>query len=76
MSTREGRRIALFFSGRKHGGENLKELLLRSAANLDDVDAVHERCLQQGIEVAYPPTDQPWNVREMHVRHPDGPCQS
>jgi transposase len=34
VSTREGRRIALFFSGRKHAGENLKELLLRRAANL------------------------------------------
>lgn len=39
---------------------------------VDDVDAVHRRCLEQGIEVAWPPTDMPWNVREMHVRHPDG----
>lgn len=37
-----------------------------------DVDAVHERCLEQGLEVTWPPTDMPWNVREMHVRHPDG----
>ena len=34
VSTREGRRIALFFSGRQHAGENLKELLLGRAANL------------------------------------------
>ncbi len=34
VSRREGRRIALFFSGRQHAGENLKELLLRRAANL------------------------------------------
>ena len=39
---------------------------------VDDVDAVHRRCLQQGIEVTWPPTDEPWGVREMHVRHPDG----
>ena len=39
---------------------------------VDDVDAVHQRCLEQGIEVTWPPTDMPWNVREMHVRHPDG----
>ena len=39
---------------------------------VDDVDAVHERCLEQGLEVTWPPTDMPWNVREMHVRHPDG----
>ena len=39
---------------------------------VDDVDAVHLRCLEQGLEVTYPPTDMEWNVREMHVRHPDG----
>jgi catechol 2,3-dioxygenase-like lactoylglutathione lyase family enzyme len=39
---------------------------------VDDVDAIHEQCLANGIEVAFPPTDMPWNVREMHVRHPDG----
>ena len=39
---------------------------------VDDVDAVHRHCLDQGIEVTMPPTDEPWNVREMHVRHPDG----
>ena len=22
--------------------------------------------------IAWPPTDMPWGVREMHVRHPDG----
>lgn len=37
-----------------------------------DVDAVYEACQQQGIEVTWPPEDMPWNVREMHVRHPDG----
>jgi uncharacterized glyoxalase superfamily protein PhnB len=39
---------------------------------VDDVDAVHRDCLAQGIEVTWPPTDEPWGVREMHVRHPDG----
>lgn len=39
---------------------------------VDDVDAVHRRCVEQGIDVAWPPTDMPWGVREMHVRHPDG----
>lgn len=34
VSTREGRRIALFFSGRKHAGENLKDVLSRRAAEL------------------------------------------
>ena len=39
---------------------------------VDDVDAVHARCVANGVEVAWPPTDMPWGVREMHVRHPDG----
>jgi catechol 2,3-dioxygenase-like lactoylglutathione lyase family enzyme len=39
---------------------------------VDDVDAIHEHCLKEGLEVMWPPTDEPWGVREMHVRHPDG----
>ena len=39
---------------------------------VDDVDKIHKHCLTQGIEVTYPPTNEPWNVREMHIRHPDG----
>ena len=39
---------------------------------VDNVDSVHRDCLKQGLEVTWPPTDMPWNVREMHVRHPDG----
>jgi transposase len=34
VSTGEGRRIALFFSGRKHAGENLKDVLAQRAAEL------------------------------------------
>ena len=39
---------------------------------VDDVDEVHRRCVEQGLEITWPPTDMPWNAREMHVRHPDG----
>jgi catechol 2,3-dioxygenase-like lactoylglutathione lyase family enzyme len=39
---------------------------------VEDVDAVHRRCPDQGLEVTWPPTDMSWGVREMHVRHPDG----
>jgi catechol 2,3-dioxygenase-like lactoylglutathione lyase family enzyme len=39
---------------------------------VDDVDRIYQHCLDNGIEVTWPPTDEPWNVREMHVRHPDG----
>jgi len=39
---------------------------------VSDVDAVHRHCVEQGLEITWPPTDMPWGVREMHVRHPDG----
>ncbi|MDH3223684.1 MAG: bleomycin resistance family protein [Gemmatimonadota bacterium] len=38
----------------------------------EDVDQVHRLCVDADIEVTHPPTDEPWGVREMHVRHPDG----
>jgi glyoxalase/bleomycin resistance protein/dioxygenase superfamily protein len=39
---------------------------------VDDVDAIYKTCLEQNIEVTMPPTDEPWSVRELHIRHPDG----
>jgi len=38
----------------------------------EDLDVLHQRFLQRGIEVTWPPTEMPWHVREMHIRHPDG----
>lgn len=39
---------------------------------VENADAVYEHCLANGIEVTMPPTNEPWNVRELHIRHPDG----
>ena len=39
---------------------------------VDDVDEIYRHCLAQSIDITWDPTDMPWNVREMHVRHPDG----
>jgi len=36
------------------------------------VDAAYESAMQKGLTVMMPPTDEPWNVREFHLRHPDG----
>ena len=30
------------------------------------------RAVAQGLIVTWPPTDEPWGVREFHLRHPDG----
>jgi len=37
-----------------------------------EVDAAHARALEQGLTVTWPPTDEPWGVRECHIQHPDG----
>jgi hypothetical protein len=39
---------------------------------VDNVDEVYHHCMEQRLEVTMPPTEEPWGVREMHVRHPDG----
>ncbi len=39
---------------------------------VDNVDEVFANCQQAQIDITFPPTDMPWNVREMHIRHPDG----
>src|SRR2546430_11078312 len=39
---------------------------------VEDVDEVHRTCVAAELDVTFPPTNMPWNVREMHLRHPDG----
>ena len=39
---------------------------------VNDVDEMHKQCVAAGLGVTFPPADMPWNVREMHLRHPDG----
>ena len=54
------------------GGDEVGDKGVWMSLWVDDVDAVHRECLAQGLDITWPPTDMPWNVREMHVRHPDG----
>lgn len=37
-----------------------------------EVDELHRTALSLGMIVTHPPTDEPWGVREFHLRHPDG----
>ena len=37
-----------------------------------DVDRLHTLAVQHEMIVTYPPTNEPWGVREFHLRHPDG----
>ncbi len=54
------------------GGEERADKGVWMSIWVEDVDAVHNECIAQGLDVTFPPMDMPWNVREMHVRHPDG----
>jgi hypothetical protein len=55
----------------KDGDETLDKGVWMSVW-VDDVDAVHKQCVAAALDVTFPPDDMPWNVREMHLRHPDG----
>jgi len=39
---------------------------------VEDVDEMPKECVAAGLEIRFPPTDMPRNVREVHLRHPDG----
>jgi Glyoxalase/Bleomycin resistance protein/Dioxygenase superfamily len=38
----------------------------------DELEAAHARAIELGYEISMPPTDEPWGMREFHLRHPDG----
>jgi uncharacterized glyoxalase superfamily protein PhnB len=40
--------------------------------HVDDVDAFHERAVAAGSEVLKAPQDEPWGMRELALRSPDG----
>ena len=39
---------------------------------VDDVDAVHARAAERGLEIAYPLRDEDWGVRRFMLREPSG----
>ena len=39
---------------------------------VDDVDAIHARATERGLEIAYPLRDEEWGVRRFMLREPSG----
>ncbi len=37
-----------------------------------DVDELHALAIAKGMLITQPPTNEPWGIREFHLRHPDG----
>ncbi len=42
------------------------------SVGVPDVDAVHGKAVEQGLEIAYPLRDEPWGVRRFMLREPGG----
>jgi catechol 2,3-dioxygenase-like lactoylglutathione lyase family enzyme len=42
------------------------------SVGVDDVDAVHARAVEMGLEIAYPLRDEDWGVRRFMLREPSG----
>lgn len=57
---------------RAPAGNDVSERGVWMTVWVDDVDVIHERCVTHGLEITHPPTNEPWGVREFHLRHPDG----
>jgi catechol 2,3-dioxygenase-like lactoylglutathione lyase family enzyme len=42
------------------------------SVEVTDVDAVHARAVERGLEIAYPLRDEEWGVRRFMLREPSG----
>ena len=56
----------------QHDGDEEGDKGVWMSVWVDDVDEMHKHCVAAGLDITFPPTNMPWNVREMHLRHPDG----
>jgi predicted enzyme related to lactoylglutathione lyase len=56
----------------QHDGDEEGDKGVWMSVWVDDVDEMHKHCVAAGLEITFPPTNMPWHVREMHLRHPDG----
>jgi uncharacterized glyoxalase superfamily protein PhnB len=64
----DGSEIFLCLDGQGGRGEHATWM----SVFVDDVDALYETCITEDVRVVMAPQDEPWDVREMHVQHPDG----
>ena len=42
------------------------------SVQVEDVDAVHAKAVERGLEIAYPLRDEDWGVRRFMLREPSG----
>ncbi len=56
----------------QHDGDEQADKGVWMSVWVTDVDQVYEQCKAAGLDITFPPTNMPWGVREMHIRHPEG----
>ena len=39
---------------------------------VEDIDAVHAKAVERGLEIVHPLTNEPWGMRRFFVRDPNG----
>lgn len=45
---------------------------VRVVVEVSDVDRLHQRVREAGVEIVEPPTDRPWGHRTFEIRDPNG----
>ena len=46
------------------------------SVEVEDVDALHAKAIEPGLEIVYPLTNEPWGIRRFFVRHPTEPSST
>jgi catechol 2,3-dioxygenase-like lactoylglutathione lyase family enzyme len=67
--SREGRGVIFLCQGGQGAGGVWMSWFLPTR---EEFDAAYARARELGYEVSREPTDEPWGMREFHLRHPDG----
>lgn len=52
--------------------DNPSTLLPNVSIEVADVDEVHARAIERGLQIVYPLTDEPWGIRRFFVADPIG----
>ena len=58
----------------RHAGDDETDGVWMSwwVSSVEELNVLHEKALNFGYTVTMAPQDKPWDVREFHLRHPDG----
>ena len=52
--------------------DNPSTLLPNVSVEVEDVDEVHARAIERGLQIVYPLTEEPWGIRRFFVVDPNG----